>query len=343
MTRRRFLQGMGGGVLALTFGHGLQGCGTDPGTPQGINSSPDMYVSTFLGNTLERHNPATGARKSSFMTGINPTVLPPGPGTAGIVFNTNGDVWIANRFQDSVFLYKHSDNSILTDAATVPAPYGIAMSPADVLYVPSAYSAYRSFYSGPGGTGGTLPPDTIQTFDGVTGEPRGTFAQVNNPMRLRWGTDGYLYVATAVDNIVANQNGTLTLDTTTHPNSDAILRLDGTTGAVLATVVSGLKLPYDFLFTPDGNLLVSDFLNNRVQLYNPSNGSLLGTFINNVSSPMGLAYGLDGKLYVCSNTNLLARSNIGSVLQFDAATGTPYGTFVADLPGAAYIAFKPLS
>jgi DNA-binding beta-propeller fold protein YncE len=110
-------------------------------------------------------------------------------------------------------------------------------------------------------------------------------------------------------------------------NIGTILKYDGTSGAFLGTFATGLIVPQDVAFGPDGNLYVTDgtTVASRVSRFDGATGQLLGSFVMPFSGgllgPEGLAFGPGGDLYVAS-----AFTN--SVLRYSGTTGAFIEQFV---------------
>jgi WD40 repeat protein len=94
----------------------------------------------------------------------------------------------------------------------------------------------------------------------------------------------------------------------------------------IADATSGLNLPLDAAYGPDGNLYVSNCGTDSVLRFHWPTGVLIDAFVASRSGgldcPSGLLWGKDGNLYVASlGTN--------SVLKYDGNTGHFLGVFVA--------------
>jgi DNA-binding beta-propeller fold protein YncE len=127
-------------------------------------------------------------------------------------------------------------------------------------------------------------------------------------------------------------------------DGNTIKRFNGTTGAFLGNFTApgagGLATTLDFVFTPNGKLLVSGTgTSNSVLQFDGSSGTFLGVFAqgNGLSTPFGMTIGPDGNLYVASTTG----SN--SIARFDLDTGAFLGNFVNTTAhsGPTYIQFTP--
>src|SRR6267142_1262250 len=75
----------------------------------------------------------------------------------------------------------------------------------------------------------------------------------------------------------------------------------------------GLQGTGAYIFGPDGNLYVSDFIAHVVRRYNGMTGASMGVFTSGYSfaAPGGLAFGPDGNFYVADV----------SIVKFDGTTG----------------------
>lgn len=311
VSRRGFLRGLTGGALALSAGGVLTACGGgDDFKPRNVplaRNGGDLFVSTFTGNTIERYDATTGAYKATIPTGFGPAGLAEGP---------DGDLFVAMRFAQSVERYDPGTGTLKGRLNGLSAPHSCCVGTDGVLYVPNAVS----YFGYPG------DQDTIEKYDARTGTHLGTFAHMVEPFSLVWGPDNNLYASTALE--LGNQ----------HPNSDSIRYFDGRTGALLGLVVQNDKVPFDMVFTPNGTVLVTEFITNRVQEYDLKTGASIRTFCV-VSSPIGITYGPNGDIYVGSYSDEVSGTNTGSVFQYDAQTGKIKGTLVKGLVHAAFLKF----
>ncbi len=104
----------------------------------------------------------------------------------------------------------------------------------------------------------------------------------------------------------------------------SIMRCDGATGKVLATLGANLS-PVGLALGPDHNLYVTSFGDGRVARFSPATGRSLGTFIpqgrGGMGEPVCMAFGPDGDLYVGNWKNKDVRRYAGK-------TGAFRGVFV---------------
>lgn len=95
---------------------------------------------------------------------------------------------------------------------------------------------------------------------------------------------------------------------------------DGTTGAFIRNVATGVGDPLDAIIAPDGSVLVTDGQQDSVKRFNRATGAFLGVFANAVT-PLGMTIS-GNTVYVCQgNSPQIIRS-------FDAVTGADLGNFV---------------
>jgi len=165
----------------------------------------------------------------------------------------------------------------------------------------------------------------VQEYNGTTGASVGTFVSTGNlsyPKDLVFGPNGDLFVTYG---IFAGQGG--------------VQQFNGTTGAFMGTFVGGLSDPIGLVFTPGGNLLVSNNSTNQILEYD-NTGNYIGVFADSTSGlnqPNGLLFGPNGNLFV-------ANQGDADVLEY-YANGTFDTTFVSpssgNLGGPYGLAFGP--
>lgn len=176
--------------------------------------------------------------------------------------------------------------------------------------------------------------DAVLRYDGSTGLFLGAFVS-DDPLTpidetgglsgpdagMLFGPDGHLYVPSF--------------------SSDAILRYDGATGALIDAFVpplgGGLKRPRMLRFHTDGRLWVTAWSVNRILRYD-----LDGTFLDifaTVVRPTGLVFRPD------SGDVLVTSDNTNTVRQFDVKTGASEGTVITaaggGLVGGTYLEYLP--
>ena len=159
--------------------------------------------------------------------------------------------------------------------------------------------------------------DNIQRYDAASGAYLGAIPGVPGAQSMNYGPDGNLYVVAEKVN--------------------RVLRLDGTTGALIDTFVSddpltpqdetgGLNGPTAAVLSPNGELLVASFNNDSILRYDGVTGAFLGLLVGPgtaLNGPdAGMLIGPDGLLYVpgfYSNT----------IHRYDPLTGAELTPFVS--------------
>jgi WD40 repeat protein len=165
----------------------------------------------------------------------------------------------------------------------------------------------------------------VLRYNGQTGQLLGTFVAsgLTNALNLHFGPSGDLFVA----------------------DGNTIKRVDGSTGTVLGPFTppgaGGLASALDFLFTPNGKLLVSGTTgppNDRVLEFNALTGEFVGVFAqgNGLDVPLGMTLGPDGNVYVASTLG-------NSIKRFNVSTGLFLGDFISLTahPNPTLIEFTP--
>ena len=99
----------------------------------------------------------------------------------------------------------------------------------------------------------------------------------------------------------------------------------GQTTAFISARSGGLNETRGILFEPNGQgVLITSEGSGQVLRYNASTGAFIGSVINGLSRPTGMAYHPDGSLLV---------AQAGSVDKYDPATYAPRGTLTNSLDG----------
>jgi uncharacterized protein (TIGR03118 family) len=228
---------------------------------------------------------------------------------------------VGSRATNSILRYDQATGAFIDVFVTpgsggLSGPGGVAFGPDGNLYVSSNMN------------------NSILRYDGRTGQfidafvPSG-FAGLNKPSALRFGPDGNLYV---------NSHGPASI-----PDSSAILRFNGVTGAPLpAPGQSGAifvpagsggldQASVGLVFDRDGNLYVNSHRTDSVLRFDgvtgeprPAPGQSDADFVpagsGGLMQPSGLVFGPDGNLYVSAHD---PSAQHGAVLRYDPTTGAP--------------------
>lgn len=245
----------------------------------------------------------------------------------GFAFGPGGDLFIANAYKNSsqvlrfagapddkgkhafreVYVERHEDNPGLHH------PFDVTFGPDGHLYVPSQDTNVVGRYFGPDTTHvapGTPMPHP-EALEGVKEKHLlpGTFVPshelapsgVRTVRRAIFGPDGDLYVA----------------DRDTH----SVKRYDGERGTLLREYRHDeLTTPVHLLFHDEGGVLLVGSRDEHAVFAIDTETGQITTFVQpsagGLQKPSGMAFGPDGKLYVCSRDSR-------QVLRFDASTGEP--------------------
>lgn len=254
----------------------------------------------------------------------------------GFAFGPDGDLYVANAYKDAsqvlrfagkagvdgkhpfreVYAERHEANPGLAH------PFAVAFGPDSHLYVPSQDSNIVGRYYGPHeieGKPGTPMPHPVALQDADTKHLLpGTFIPSHKHAHgglhavrgAIFGPDGDLYVA--------------------DRDADSVKRYDGDSGEFRREFRHPrLSTPVHLAFrADDGALLVGSRDGNAIVSIDPKTGAiatLIEPGAGGLRAPAGMAFDLDGRLYVSSRETR-------QILRFDASTGTPDSTpFIDDL------------
>ena len=245
----------------------------------------------------------------------------------GFTFGPDGDLYLANAWKDAsqvlrfssepdsdgqhrfrdVYVERHHANPGLAH------PFDVVFGPDGHLYVPSQDTNVVSRYYGP------------HTSDGAPGHP------MPHPPALRRGDIGHLMPATFVPShrhaphglrgvrrAIFGPDGDLYI---ADRDAGSVRRYHGASGDFRREYRDPrLTTPVHLAFRPgDGALLVGSRDGHAVFAIDTVTGevsTLIERGAGGLRAPGGIAFGPDGKLYLCSRETR-------QVLRFDAATGEP--------------------
>ena len=213
--------------------------------------------------------------------------------------------------------------------ARTPSRSRLTVKPAATVLVVAltlgcASSAYADLF-----VAGAFNTARILRYDEATGAFVGNLSDPLSgllfPTAVRFGHDGYLYVA--------NDRGT----------TGNVLRFDVSTGSFVDVFADVVGRPTGLAFDPDGNLYVAvgSGSGDRVLRFSGTTGQLIDTFVPFIGGVSNVAhymvFGPDGHLYLTGG--------VGGVVRYDGTTGAFIDTFVPFLSGglnnAQGLAFGP--
>ncbi|MEX2175896.1 MAG: hypothetical protein WD872_16160 [Pirellulaceae bacterium] len=283
------------GTAAIANGvNGIQARAGAVATQIGVAES-ELVVSDWGHNQVKQYLPDANVADQSTSVGLGPLGIAIVPDGHRFIISQNGTLWRFNQFGVLV-------NTIATGLGDTR---NLAVGPDGHIYV-AVHNTNR-----------------ILRFNGTTFAPMGAFISsgLNGPVGLNFGPDGHLYVTetnfsnagrllkfNGVTGAPLGQFGSLNLRWASSPVWDAagniyltervgntLLKLDGTTGALLQTLASSgiLNGPEYLALGPDGNLYVAAIFHNSVQKYDPNTGAFLGYAIApsaGLNLPHGIAF-----------------------------------------------------
>jgi DNA-binding beta-propeller fold protein YncE len=255
-----------------------------------------LYVSDQTLNTVQVFDAASGALTGS----LTPTDGWGSP--SGIAVGADGDVYVADFNNNAIDKFSASGTFLGTFISSgLNGPTGLAFGPGGDLYVANFGSGGNSyvaqFDSGGNAVNLSLVPSSTGLFD---------------PEAIAFGPDGNLYIADS-------SNGAV----------DQVLLPSGAFNTLIPAGCPSTPFanPQGVVFAASGNLYISDAgfgcggsTDYGVYEYNTA-GNLLETFVatNLLSTPIDLAFGPDGNLYV---------TDASGVEQFNGMTGTQIADFI---------------
>lgn len=197
---------------------------------------------------------------------------------------------------------------------------------------------------------GDLGANKILRYDLITGAPYPASGQagadfvpvssggLQKPEGMVIGPDGDLYVSST------GSNSILRFDASSGMPKPA----SGQSGAdFVPSGFQGLAHPQGIAFGPDGDLYVANSSGGNVLRFDGATGAAMPSHGNGaefvaagaggLATPTGVAFGLDGDLYVSD----LGQDFVGSVLRYNAQAGEFIDTFVGHLQTPEAIVFGP--
>jgi DNA-binding beta-propeller fold protein YncE len=245
----------------------------------------------------------------------------------GFAFGPDGDLYVANAFKNAsqilrfsgeldgagrhsfreVYIERHAANPGLAH------PFDVVFGPDRNLYIPSQDTNVVGRYFGPtandGAAGKPMPhPEAIVAADSKHPLP-GTFVPSHEQAagglravrRAIFGPGGDLYVA--------------------DRDSDRVKRYAGESGTLLREYQHRhLRAPVHLLFRPtDGALLAGSRDRDALFAIDVERGDVapfVAPGAGGLKAPGGMAFGPDGKLYICSRESR-------QILRFDSGSGEP--------------------
>lgn len=239
-----------------------------------------------------------------------------------------GLLYVTNEYQNSLSAYDEATGQLQWSQSVGSQTHGVALHAGSVFI-------------------GSRGDDTIYKLGA------GSFAEVDNPTALMFGSDGKMYVCS---------------------DGESVEVFDGQSGAFLNTFATGINRPLGIAQAFDGTIFVGSYGTSTVGQYDLA-GNLLNSYFMNDAG--GVTIGPDGSVFATSltddsvwrlnqgagqfevfipsgsgtlfnpyglqfgpNGNLFVASQGGIVLEYDGMTGSFIGDFLHQAGGTRYIAFE---
>jgi outer membrane protein assembly factor BamB len=263
----------------------------------------EMLVCGFGSNKVYRYNMSGGLIGTLDAAGnlSGPLCARMGP---------DGKIYVASEGNNRIVRFSASTGAYIDDFINDPglnSPTGITWDRAGNAYVASFNGNKVRKYTSSGGF----------VSDFVTAGS-GTLSGADNG--ISFGPDGHLYVPSY--------------------NNNRVLKYNGVTGAFISSFIPSIGRPRTFEWF-NGSLYITTETGNAVQKRNATNGVNQGNLVaagsGGLQTPIGMAFGGDGFLYVTSANN--------KILKYNATTGAFVGVFAdattSDLNLPAFITIIP--
>lgn len=253
--------------------------------PMAAGAADLLYVS-LDNNTVVRYDVSLGtpqaienSKQVVASTNLN--------GPQGLVFDTAGNLYVANMFGNSISKFNSSGvyQSSIGSSATLNRPRG--------LVIDTAGSLYAANWRG---------NNSIVKFNSTSGAYVTTFTPgLSFPIGLAFDSAGYLYAS---------------------DDAGWILKINST-GTAVFSIGSNLAAPNGLAFDISGNLYAANFGSNSVSKFNPSGEYLtsIGSFPD-LQNPTGLALDASSNLYVANTgEGTISKFNSSGQLLLKWSTG----------------------
>ncbi len=222
----------------------------------------------------------------------------------------DGKIYVVSEGNNRIVRFSASTGAYIDDFisdAGMNAPTGITWDKAGNAYVASFNGNKVRKYN----TSGGFVSDFVTAGSG-------TLSGADNG--ISFGPDGHLYVPSY--------------------NNNRVLKYNGVTGAFISSFIPSIGRPRTFEWF-NGSLYITTETGNAVQKRNATNGVNQGNLVaagsGGLQTPIGMAFGGDGFLYVTSANN--------KILKYNATTGAFVGVFAdattSDLNLPAFITIIP--
>jgi sugar lactone lactonase YvrE/flagellar hook assembly protein FlgD len=243
--------------------------------------------------------------------------------------------------------------------ATLEYPSGVALDAQNNLYIADYYNnAIREVFAATGAIA-TIIGNGIGGYTGDGGPA--SLAEINNPQRVRFDSQGNLYIADSSNYVVRKVSAVSGIITTFAGNGTM-----GYSGDSGPATLASLNSPQAFAFDASGNVLITDPGVSVVRMVSAATG-IITTVVGNGNSgysgddgpatlatlsedaPDGIAIGCQGNIFLTDDTNNVVRmvdkatgiisTVIGTGISGCSTSGTP--VLATNISHPESLAFDP--
>jgi YDG domain len=286
----------------ISLGADLTFAGTgDNGAGTLTIGSNDLVVATNLNLSGADFNISPTATVYGLSGNTPPTLLSSGLGPWDMVFDASGDLFVANKYDNTVSEFAPGSTTPVATLTGLDTPEAVAVDKNSNIYVANSGN------------------NTVSVFAPGKTTPTSTLAGFNNPISLVVDANGTLYVANrdgfSVSEFAPGSiSPTVTISTPGTPNAmtldsngnlyvaclgnpSVVKYLAGQTQGVLGITAALGHLPSAVAIDSHGNIFVANGDNNTVNEYGPTGGSPI-TVYPGLPGPSKIVFDSSGNVYV---------------------------------------------
>jgi DNA-binding beta-propeller fold protein YncE len=186
---------------------------------------------------------------------------------AGVSVDNNGNVYIADAYNNAIKKWTATNNSVTTLVASgLNNPFGVAVDNAGSVYIADTHNnAIKKW---------TPANNTVTTL---------VSSGLNLPYNVAVDNAGNVYIADLGNN--------------------AIKKWTAANNTVTTLVASGLNQPYDVALDKAGNVYIADKGNNAIKKWTAANNTVTTLLTSGLNQPFGVAVDGSGNIYIADTYN----------------------------------------